>query len=428
MKGHARLPLIHRVVVSAVLLFSLLARTDGTAVAATGPLRLVYWNLLNWPNASDLVNDTTTRCPYYRAVMDSLRPAIVVTGENQSTTSVPWFLQQVLNVNGPYYRQGVYIQGVDSNNGIFYLDSLFSFVRNRPIRTALRDISEFTMVHRPTNDTFMVYGVHLKASSGTSNEQLRAAEVDSLRKVTNALPAGTDFIVCGDFNIYGDYESAYQRLVQDQPNNDGDFVDPISITGIWNNPQYSAYHTQSTRSTQVGGGASGGLDDRFDMILFSNAVDQPGGMMYVPGSCEPFGNDGNHFSRSINFGFNSAVSTALANALYYASDHLPITALFDFGTTPGIAESGLGEFLTVYPNPAFEGISVKCQRANVVCSGWKLISLDGRVVQESDRQLTLPFGDSTLLVSSLDDVAEGLYVFSVNIDNVLINNIISIDK
>jgi len=397
-----------------------------SCAATAGTIRLVSWNLLNWPNGSDLVNDTSTRCPYFRTVMNELQPALLVTSENQSTTSVPWFLQQVLNANGNRYRQGVYIQGVDSNNGIFYLDSLFSFVQNRPIRTALRDISEFTMVYKPTNDTFRVYAVHLKASSGTTNEQLRAAEVDSLRKVTNALPAGSDFMVCGDFNIYGDYEAAYTRLLRDNSGDDGNFVDPIGITGIWNNPSYSAYHTQSTRSTQVGGGASGGLDDRFDMILYSSAVARPGGLMYVPGSCQPFGNDGNHFSRSINFGTNSAVSPAVANALYFGSDHLPVSALFEFGTNPGIEETSPERFLTIYPNPVDGPLFVRSSFSRPVDFRWRITSVDGRSVRSSDTTILLQPGETRELHSVAEGLSEGLYLFSAEFDNKLIIKYLSV--
>ncbi|MBK7964929.1 MAG: hypothetical protein IPK10_06345 [Bacteroidetes bacterium] len=74
-----------------------------------------------------------------------------------------------------------------------------------------------------------------------------------------------------------------------------------------------------------GGGSTGGMDDRFDMILYSKAISEVGGWEVVPNSLIPFGNDGNHYNDSINRQPNIAVSIALANALHIASDHLPIT-------------------------------------------------------------------------------------------------------
>lgn len=406
-----------------LLLVSCLLVSNFSGHASRGSvIKLVSWNLLNWPNASDLVNDTTTRCPYYRAVMQAMEPTLVVTMENQGTTSVPWFLNQVLNVNTNAYRQAVYINGPDSNNGLFYLDSVFQFVSNTPIETALRDINEFKLVHRPTGDTLRIYAVHLKASSGSVNEQLRSAEVDSLRKVTNALPAGSDFIVCGDFNIYGDYEAAYQKLIQDNPTDDGHFVDPLSMSGIWNDPAYSFYHTQSTRSTQVGGGASGGLDDRFDMILYSEAVATAGGIYYIPGSLEPFGNDGQHFSRSINWGTNNAVSAALADALYWSSDHLPVSALFEFGSNPTVAEVIAEEALEVFPNPSRGEFFVRLKIPVHSPVAWQLLDASGRII-------TSGVSDSAeFRVEDASDgrIAAGLYELLLNFDNRRISKPLSV--
>lgn len=318
-----------------------------------GSFSVMNWNLLNWPNTSDLVNDTTTRLPYYRTVVEYADPDILVTEENQTSYSTTWFLNSVMNLRRPgVYRQGNYIQGPDSNNGIFYKDSLFRFVSNVPIETTLRDINVFTLVFKPTGDTLRVYAVHLKASTGVTNEAQRAQEVDSLRRRTDLLPAGTDFLVCGDFNIYGDYEAAYQKLIVDRPVDDGNVVDVLNLTGIWNDPAYAPFHTQSTRLNAVGGGSNGGMDDRFDMILMSNALVQAGELYYLPGTYEAIGNDGNHFNESINYGTNTAVPATVADALYGASDHLPVIVRIQSGTSPGINEPELPiTAFRVFPNP-----------------------------------------------------------------------------
>ena len=47
-------------------------------------------------------------------------------------------------------------------------------------------------------------------------------------------------------------------------------------------------------------GASGGLDDRFDFILYSDDVlNGTNGVNYIPNSCKSIGNDGNHFNIAI---------------------------------------------------------------------------------------------------------------------------------
>ncbi len=292
-------------------------------------IKIMSYNLLNYTDLS--TSDTTIRNPYFRTILAATDPDILVVQEVTSLSSMNVFLSNVLNANGNTYTRGTFINGFDTDNGIFYKTSKFSLISNTPIETALRDINEFRLSNTLTGDEIRIYSVHLKASSGGTNEDARAAEVDSLRKVTNALPAGTNFIVCGDFNIYGSTESAYIKLKQNNPGDDGHFIDPINITGTWNNLNYAIYHTQCTRDTALGtGGASGGMNDRFDMMLYSSAVSQTGGVTYVSGSTTAYGNDGNHYEQSIYISPNTAVSQTIATALYNASDHLPIIASFDF--------------------------------------------------------------------------------------------------
>ncbi len=72
------------------------------------------------------------------------------------------------------------------------------------------------------------------------------------------------------------------------------------------------------------------MDDRFDMILFSQAVMDSGSIFYVPGSFVNYGNDGNHYNDSINKPPNTAVNQQIANALHYSSDHIPVIATLKF--------------------------------------------------------------------------------------------------
>ncbi len=293
-------------------------------------VKIASYNLLNYPGS-----DSATRNPYFRTVISSMNPDILVVQEVTSQAGMIGFLNGVMNYYGNFYDTGKFVfSGLpnDSYNEIFYKPSLFIFISNTPIHTALRDISEFKVVHISTHDTLRIYSVHLKASATTADEQKRAAEVDSLRKVTNALPPNSYFIVCGDFNIYSSNESAYQKLLA-ITGNDGNFNDPLNMTGLWNNAIYSSYHTQSTRVRAFGGGATGGLDDRFDMMLYSNAIKNPGGRItYINNSLTPYGNDGNHYNDSINKPPNAIVSQPIADAIHYSSDHLPIYESFTFSS------------------------------------------------------------------------------------------------
>lgn len=320
--------------------------------AQSNRIKVLSWNILNWPSTSNIVSDTSTRCPAYRAVIAHAMPDIVMTCENNGFIGVPWFRDQVLiPATGYSFRHGFFVNGYDSDNAIYYRDSLFDFVYNQPITTSLRDINQFTLVYKPSGDTIILYMCHLKAGIGFEPD--RSAEVSNLRAVTNSHPPGTNFLIGGDFNIYSSSESAYQSLIQNT-GGEGHFNDVITgMSGVWNNSFYAPYHTQSTRtSTGPGGGSTGGMDDRFDMILMSNALIQSGGVTFIPGTYTSIGNDGNHYNQALNNGFNSVVPVSVANALHDASDHLPVMVTLQMSPVSGIADgaSAIGE-LNVYPLP-----------------------------------------------------------------------------
>ena len=176
-------------------------------------------------------------------------------------------------------------------------------------------------------DTIFIYCymAHLKASTGSSNEQQRNQEAVTLKNRLAALPNLANVIVGGDFNIYTSAEAAYNTLL-----NGGSVAlyDPINTPGSWNsNPSYAAVHTQSTRTGNLGdGGSIGGMDDRFDMILVNNDLNTGAkGLSYVNGSYRAVGNDGNHYNTSLVAApVNNSEPANVIDALYVMSDHLPV--------------------------------------------------------------------------------------------------------
>ncbi len=246
-----------------------------------------------------------------------------------------------MNAAGVIYAAGDFKKGNDTNNGLFYKTAKFQFISNDSISTALRTINQFKLVYLATGDTIRIFSVHLKASSGNANDSLRMAEVDSLRKVTDTFAAGTSFVVCGDFNIYGSTDLAYQHLLAVHAGKSGHFFDPVTMNGTWNNSTYAQYHTQSTRLRTFGGGSTGGMDDRFDLILYSGGINTGTKISYVANSYRPVGNDGQHFNDSINAPPYNVVSQNVANALHANSDHLPVVALFNVNATISNIDAGI---------------------------------------------------------------------------------------
>lgn len=312
-----------------IFLASLLSGGHSPVSAQTyDTLRLTSYNVLNYPGST-----APTRNPRFRAVLNYVSPDILVVQEMTSSSGHNQFRDSILNYSQPgQYVAVPFNDGPDSDNGLFYRPSKVTFLFANYIATELRNIAEYVLKSATAPDTFRVYSLHLKASSGSTNEQQRWREAKVLSTHLNALPAGTKFIVLGDFNIYRSTEPAFQRLVSPDSNGTGKCTDPFNLVGNWqDNAAFAPHHTQSPRTVALGdGGATGGLDDRFDMMLLSDGI-QP---HFLTSTFKIPGNDGNHLNQQITVLPNNSVpDTSILNGLYYASDHLPIYANLIFPNT-----------------------------------------------------------------------------------------------
>lgn len=313
-------------------------------------ISLMSYNILNYDAASG------NRSLYFKTIIDSLNPDILVVQEIKYQSGVDLFYLTVLNST---YTAGQFVTGPDTQNAIFFKNAKFSFISNNAISTSNRDINAFTLLNTGTGDTLLIYALHLKSSTGSTNEAKRALEVAELRYYTDGLSYNQHFIVCGDFNIYKSTEQAYIDLTTDDGTTYGHVVDPFTMSGTWNNGSYAQYHTQSPRTRAFGGGANGGLDDRFDMILFSQSIADANEIDYVSGSTWAVGNDGNHYNDSFNKPPNTSCSQSFANALHYAADHLPVIAEFVFNNPVGVVEKSKIVLIRMYPNPSIDRISIE---------------------------------------------------------------------
>lgn len=173
---------------------------------------------------------------------------------------------------------------------------------------------------------FYVYSCHLKSGNSAAEEAERASGATAIRTNANALPVGTNIIYVGDFNVYDNLEQPY--LIMTGPGS-GRGNDPYG-TGPWAVPP-SSNAIRHTQSPCLSGCAlvGGGLDDRFDIQLSSDALVDGEGLSRMS-TYRAFGNDGNHYNQDINAGMNTyypgdaARSNALAAALHVASDHIPV--------------------------------------------------------------------------------------------------------
>ena len=290
-------------------------------------VRIMTYNLLNFEDENDREND-------FRTIISIIEPDLIMVQEISGQTGFFHFKSDVLDLIEPNTWTGASFinQTASQDIALYYRHDLFTFISTSEINTAqtagTRDVIEWKIIHNASEKELNIYGVHFKASSGQTNAAQRLEEATVLRNYLNSLDENY-FIVGGDFNIYSNNQSsepAFEMLTGISGNNNGRLFDPINRIGHWhNNSSFADVHTQSPRTSSFGGGAPGGMDDRFDWLFVSAALlSDSSDIHYIEDSYETFGNDGNHFNQAINSGNNMSVSNEIANALHDASDHLPV--------------------------------------------------------------------------------------------------------
>ena len=243
-------------------------------------------------------------------------------------------LSTLQNVVGPNYTMATFTDQNDSSYGgaqaMFYLST--QFVENTSMHHDIftgagRHADRWALnVSAYYGKRIYVYSMHLKASSGSSNEETRRVGAENVRDDIETLPTGSHIIVAGDMNFYSPSEPAYSWFTNSGA---GQLIDPLGNSN-WGGGSNSLKHTQSPLLNQNGGLIGGGLDDRFDFQFLSSSLFDGGGFDLIDGTYRALGNDGDHYNQAINSGnnyyFPSDVGrgNALADELIDASDHLPV--------------------------------------------------------------------------------------------------------
>ncbi len=306
----------------------------------------------------------------FRLIMEAIDPDIIVMqelwGANNAETNM---LTQVLNHNRDQYTVAFIDQVADwgpdiwQDIGVFYKDSLFTVASTTLVEIAggyLRDALKVKIVHKPTQTTFFIFGLHLKANTSDNiNDDInaRASAARKLREHLDDLPDDAFFCVAGDLNILNASETGWQLLTDDLDDTTGRVHDPLDREGEWySDSRYAEIHTHSTRYASQYPNSSG-LRSRFDFVLISNMVQEINDLNYQNNSYITYGNDGHHFGDAVNYRGNGVVSSELADALYSASDHLPVylTLRFTENDTTAIIEDSAVDYafklLPNFPNP-----------------------------------------------------------------------------
>ena len=282
-------------------------------------IKIATYNLLRYSGNTD-------RNIHFKKIINQISADIYIAQELSNSSGVTNFLSNVLNFENNFYEAANFYDDNDIDQALFFRGDKFELLSTSKIIGDPRNILVYRLKHKNTEKIFFIFNLHLKASSGSTNQARRATQVDQLIEYTKQMSDDHFYVAAGDFNIYSTDEPAYRKFFEQTSTGYGKFNDVIVSDGKYNNEQYAEFHTQSPRTTQFGGGAPGGLDDRFDYILFSDSLFLSNKTFLIKDSYTVFGNDGNHYNKAINDMPNNAVSQDIADALHDASDHLPVFA------------------------------------------------------------------------------------------------------
>lgn len=287
-------------------------------------VKLVTWNLMSFPGSPAAARD---RC--FRLVVNKIAPDVLVCQDMIDLDGSNQFLSKVMNYTTPgKYAAAPFYDSDDTDNALFYRKAIITYLGKTEIKTPFRYITEYRLKVKAgagAGATFHIYSMHLKAGSGQLEREARAKETQILRDRLNSLPGSTLALACGTLNLLTNNEMAYQYLINHDAPYSAQLNDPVQKPGHWHDrPKYALFHTQSARIIPFYGGATEGLNDRFDFILISDSILASHKLTYHKGSYEVYGNDGKHFNKGVNTGTNFAVKKTQADALWSVSDHLPV--------------------------------------------------------------------------------------------------------
>lgn len=298
--------------------------------------KVMFYNVLNYP-----LQAPASRIQDFATIVQDYAPDLFMACEINNATGASNILNVLQNLNPDYLAANFVLNTSDDNIGnqndlqnmLYYDSTKFTLQSQHEVTTVYRDFNHYVLIlntiNQATNPIRLdVFVAHLKSSSGTANQNLRLDMVNDFVNYLGTLPNDSYVMLGGDINLYTHSEPAYQELLD--TNNNITLVDPADRNGSWhNNTNYLDVFTQSTRTANGLGGATGGFDDRFDFILTSENMMSNPNIAYVDNSYKVYGNNNNpncYNSEIISSNCDGAdYDQTIRTALYYMSDHLPVT-------------------------------------------------------------------------------------------------------
>lgn len=388
--------------------------------------KLMFYNLLNFPLETNVPN----RIDYLEQTLNTYKPDIFMVCELNNVYGGNAILQVLQDRISEDYRSAVFTSNTsddeignqnDLQNLIFYDNSKFILESQHVVQTLYRDFNHYKLklnsVNQDSNPVYLNAIVcHLKASSGSNNENLRLQMVQDLTQYLSTFPSDSYVMLAGDFNVYSASEPAFQELID--PNNNIVFVDPVDRMGSWHtNVDYVDVFTQSTRTQSGLGGSTGGLDDRFDFILTSTNMLSNQDLYYVPNSYQAFGNNSNPncFNNEIldTACAGTSFSLEVREALYYFSDHLPVVMELETNETLlSIPTYQTESFQIMGTNMVDTTLEVQIHNQSLSSNKLYIFNTLGQVVK------SIPLGTSNRLSIDVSGLKNGIYYIRMSNTNV----------
>lgn len=360
-------------------------------------LRFMVYNLLYYGINTGFCNSTNNNVDlkdkYLRSVVAYTDPDVLAVNEmGRGAHHATRILEQVMNVVAPdQYSHATYTNTKNTTitNMLFYRHDRLQLYNEEVVSNEVRDINLYTLYYldewlEQGDTTFVTCIVaHLKAGSSGSDQQRRLTEISNVMNYIAENDIRGNLMFMGDLNMKSSFEAAY-GLLTFHPDETIRFYDPINKPGLWyNNPDFTAYHTQSTRTGSHPCFVTGGMDDRFDQILLSRSLmEGEKGLQYAEGSYVTVGQDGKRLKGSLIYPPNHSAPDSIIHALYHISDHLPVYLELAVNERPTFAYTPESEPAMVIANPVTDILHVSFdQPMNGV--HLKLFTLTGRQVLES---------------------------------------------
>ncbi len=388
----------------------------------TAQIRLMSYNMLNFPTGN-----LQGRVDTLENIVSYTRPHLLMIQELKTAEGLAEVTDMMDDIGYGNFASSTFLSQQSApgtsnplQQAIVYDLNVFRMKSESYVLTDVRDINEYVLylndpeLEQGADTTFLyVYVAHLKSSEGADNVQARLDMVNNLVTHFQNIPANANVIFAGDFNLYTNTEPAFVAAT----NTDNEIVlkDPFQSYGDW--PGASFAHkeilTQCTRISQfMNDGAGGGIDDRFDFILFSeNLMNQSADLHYTEDSFISLGNTGGCYNQDITDCITgNEVPFDVLQSMYYMSDHIPqICQLSTLLEIPDdVAENSALPFQLKLVQNADGEFSLRYSSNESFQSEILLWTFDGKMILAEP--IAISRGEHEIKLSSSQNLAAGIYL------------------